>query len=217
MCDRTEKTWNSLEVMKLLVSASIPIVVLAVGAWINQGIRADTAARQEASLKQQQRWENEHAETQFSRSQEAAQGSAVVRERVKLWSELAYDLNDMYAYFMYVGTWKELNAAEIVAKKRKTDRTVYSFRPFFSDEFFNTYQDFMKTLFKTNRAWGKDAGLRTTRDHRSHESDYSLFIEKDNSDSVHEKYFALLDIAAREMKLEIKMPKGRPPRPPKGG
>ena len=116
---------------------------------------------------------------------------------------------------MYVGTWKELKAADIVAKKRLTDRIVYSFRPFFSDEFFSSYQDYMKALFRTHRDWGKDAGLRTTRDHRSHESDYSLLIEEDNSDAVHEKYFALLGVAAKEMNLKIEEPKSRPKRPPK--
>ncbi|MCP5005894.1 MAG: hypothetical protein GY941_18445 [Planctomycetes bacterium] len=115
---------------------------------------------------------------------------------------------------MYVGTWQDITAPDIVALKRKTDRIIYSFRPFFSYEFFESYQRYMKALFRTNRGWGKDAGLKTKHDHRSGEPDPSLFMEVDNSDEVHKTFFALLDVAARELNLKNIILPERPPKPP---
>jgi hypothetical protein len=102
--------WNSLEVTKVVIAALTPFTLLILGQQF-------TAASQERSVNE-------------------ARASKVVEKRVQLWDRLAMPLNDIYAYMMQVGQWKELNERDIIAPKRQADAIIHANRPFFSDEFY---------------------------------------------------------------------------------
>lgn len=81
--------------------------------------------------------------------------------RSKIYETIGKDLNDIYSYLTFVGSWKEITPPEIIAKKRAMDKAMYTYRPFFSEELFSTYEKFMSEAFAPYGAAGKDARIRS--------------------------------------------------------
>lgn len=183
------EVWNSLEVTKLLMSLITPVLVVGFGLWVNTKL--------------------EELKT------ETEQWKAVVAQRVEYWKEMALPLNDIYVYIQYVGNWQEITPQEILSHKRKLDRIVYSNRPFFSEGFFSAYRAYIEAAFRENRGWKEPAGIKSTKQHRdkTHPGHDTLLEDCDNRLAVHASYFALLDIVADDLALEIE-PLGRPPNTP---
>jgi len=69
-------------------------------------------------------------------------------QRSEIYKTIGGDLNDIYCYLSFVGCWKDLSPAEVVAKKRAVDKAIYTYKPFFSQELFDTYHRFMIEAFK---------------------------------------------------------------------
>lgn len=154
--------WNSLEVTKLLVSALTPLLVATVGFWLNRRLK---------SLEQAQ-WSQQK----------------VVERRIKAYDELAKPLNQLFCFFCYVGSWKELNPPDLVKMKRQLDQTAHVSAPLFDSHFLGHYNALMDTCFDTFGEWGDDARLRTLPDRREEAAgaawsrDWdSCFVERDEA------------------------------------
>lgn len=81
--------------------------------------------------------------------------------RSEIYKGIGAHLNDIYAYLNFVGSWKELTPPQIIAHKRVVDKTMYTYKPFFSNELFKTYERFMNEAFSTYQAAGTDARIRS--------------------------------------------------------
>lgn len=150
-------------------------------------------------------WFSSQARRQASQNEKFA---ALVEKRVALWDRLAFPLNDIYVYFLFVGHWKELSERDIVAAKRSTDRIVFAYRPFFSAQFFNAYTTFMDEAFLPYRGGhGSDAKLRAVNIRPlDHKAETERFTDEDNGAAIHKAYYALLMVAADEFDLMIDLP-----------
>lgn len=196
---RPEKksVWNSLEVAKLIVGIATPLMLFLLG----QQIASAERERQQAA-----------ALNERSRAEAAAQFERVTSKRVELWDQLGPKLNDIYAYLLYVGHWKELTAKEIIQRKREADKLVYAYRPFFSDDFFEAYKRFMNSSFQTYNKMGSDAQPRTSSVDRNGEG-IGLVTEYENSDCVFLTYNGLLQVVAADFALKVTSPDKRPQTP----
>lgn len=182
--------WNSLEIAKLTVGVATPVMLFLVGQQITSASAEQSRAETRAA--------QAHAE-------ESAAYSKVVEKRVEMWDKMAVPLNDIYAYMLQVGHWKSLSEADIIARKRQTDAIVHANRPFFSDEFFNAYTAFMKSVFEMYGGIGEDAKLRTSADLQL-KGNPARFTGEDNRAAIHTGYYDLLDVVARELNLKIVRP-----------
>ena len=185
--------WNSLEIARLVVGALTPIMIFLLGLQVSE------AARQQSL---------DEAKSAQLRSEQSAQFAKLVDKRVALWDKMAVPLNDIYAYMLQVGHWKELTEQDIVARKRLADAVVYANRPFFSDPFIDSYNEYMESVFATYGEVGQDARLRTNVELQLGGNE-ARFTGEDNRADIHDAYYNLLSVVANELNLEI----ARPPVP----
>jgi hypothetical protein len=181
--NQTSPVWNSLEIAKLLISAITPLIVLVAGLLVSR------------SLKQLEfrQWTNQK----------------LTEKRIRVFEELAPQLNDLLCYFTFVGCWKELNPMDVVKMKRSMDRTVHVNQALFSPDFLKRYNEFIAMCYRAFSGWGQDAKLRTMSGRRKDakggawDSAWdSCFAEAhDCSDprSVSEQYFSLMATFAKEL------------------
>src|SRR4051794_5983466 len=114
-------TWNSLEIVKLIVDALTPLIVAFLGWWISRRLKR---------LEQMQ-WANQKA----------------VEKRLEIYSSLAPVLNDLYCYFDFIGEWKMRNPVAVLDVKRAADRIFYVNAALFSSRFRRAYEEFMDLCF----------------------------------------------------------------------
>ena len=127
--------WNSLEVAKMIISASTPIIVILVGFSVNRGLKKFEHFQ----------WMNQK----------------VIEKRISVFDELAPLLNDLLCYFTYIGYWKTFSPPDIIELKRRADKIAYVNAPLFPLEFLEKYNGMMNLCFKTYDTWGQDARLKT--------------------------------------------------------
>ena len=166
----------------VLVSLATPIVLLVIGYFIDQRIKSV-----ETTLENDRRLSD---------------------ARFELYRDIAFQLNDIYAYFNFVGLWKTLSCHDIIERKRELDRHVYSYRPIFSEDFFRLYVNFTDAAFVTNVGWRKDAKLRTFTEHRDEEGDpnaMACFTQEDNRHEIRKAYEELLTCLAADLSLASSM------------
>ena len=82
----------------------------------------------------------------INHSVKVAERSSTLRSEI--YRTVGEDLNDIYCYLMFVGNWKDLTPADIIARKRSVDKTMYTYRPLFTEELFATYKTFMHEAFE---------------------------------------------------------------------
>jgi hypothetical protein len=201
---RFTNPWNSLEVAKLIASTITPVVVLLVGIWINGAIQKQAEEQEIRNSELQRQWDLYKQQL----NQHSVKEKALIENRVALWNKVAGNLNDIYAFNMYVGKWQEITPEQLLIHKRDTDKIVYSYRPFFSEDFVKAYLAYMKAAYKTYRGWNVDAGIRAKKDHRdSNSPGAQLIIDEDNRKEVHQTYYDLLGVVAKELDLKLIPPK----------
>lgn len=131
----TTASWNSLEIVKLIVSLLVPIAVVFLGLIV-----ARTTKRIEAA-----QWLNQK----------------LVEKRILFVEAVTPVLNDLYCYYRWIGNWKELSPPDVLQRKRQLDRLFHTNRPFLASTAMQSYDAFSRVLFQTYSAPGKDALLRT--------------------------------------------------------
>jgi hypothetical protein len=114
-------TWNSLEIVKLVVAALTPLAVAVLGWWISRQLK------------------------RFEHLQWASQKA--VEKRLEVYSALAPVLNDLYCYFDFIGDWKMKDPGEALGVKRVADRLFYVNSALFSRGFRHAYGEFIDLCF----------------------------------------------------------------------
>jgi hypothetical protein len=125
----------TLEVVKLVVAVTIPIIVAVIAFRLNKVLHVLAAGQ----------WANQK----------------VVEKRIVIFDEVAPAVNDLYCFFKFVGDWKELTPAAMVAAKRRIDKRLYVYAALFPKSLINTYNKFIHLCFKPYVGAGHDAQLRT--------------------------------------------------------
>jgi hypothetical protein len=183
--DAREEAWTSLDKTKLaidILKALASIVVSWAIFWFGQNYE---------QISQRQIEESQRLE-------------ALTTQRVKLWDKVAIDINNIYCYFLFVGNWKTSSPEDIILAKRNVDQIMFSYRPFFSDKFFDAYQKFMDSAFKTYTGFGLDARLRTAPVRPLDDpGEKDRFTGEDNRLAVHDNYYELLRMAGDEFDVDI--------------
>lgn len=136
-----------------------------------RALQAEAFAR-DAAIRSQANSREDAIRAELSKS---ARDSKLIDRRVEIWSEIGPKINDIYAYIARVGRWKELRAADVIQIKREIDRTAFTYRAFFSDEWQAAYEDFMNAAFDSYRGDGVNAGIRTSMSGRPLDTDATAF------------------------------------------
>ena len=132
--------------------------------------------------------------------------------RSDIYRTIGGDLNDIYSYLAFVGGWKELTPTDVITRKRAVDKAMYTYKPFFSEELFETYQAFMREAFAPYGAPGTDARIRSDiatadGDRRIHtlkgwEAGWDdRFTKERNKEAQRAAYDRFLEQLARDLKL----------------
>lgn len=206
--------WTTLEVAKLSVPVFASILLAVVGFEIS------------TSLEQYKLELNETLETYKSQIQQNSKvidhlmernnkiDDSLNAKRVALYDEIGRKLNQMYAYYMYIGKWKEMSPEDIIKHKRDLDEIVYTYRPIFSKDFIAIYEGLGRQMFLTYGEWGKDAKLRTSISHRQefyipidttkvwNTGWDKRFTEEDNTDAIIDQYSKLISKLPGELGFE---------------
>lgn len=127
-------SWTSLEIVKLAVSAMIPLAVVYAGYFVSR------ATRRLETLQ----WANQ----------------TVIKRRLEIFTEVAPKLNRLLCFAILVGSWKDVTPADAVRLKREIDEIMHVNRALFSPALFDAYITFIQTLFESYRRRGSDALLR---------------------------------------------------------
>lgn len=132
--------------------------------------------------------------------------------RSEIYKTVGGDLNDIYSYLAFVGRWKDMTPLEIIAKKRAVDKAMYTYRPFFSNELFRTYETFMSEAFEPYGGAGEDARIRSDiatgdGDRRIHGKEWrneweDRFTKERNKSAQQEAYHQFLEQLARDLGLK---------------
>lgn len=127
-------SWNSLQIVTLIVNAATPITVVVLGVLF---------ARASRRIEQVQ-WGNQ----------------TVVTHRLDIFAKLAPGLNQLLCFGTFVGGWKEIDPRKAIEIKRKLDETFYANKVLFSEELFAAYHRFMAVLFDMFGTTGADAKIK---------------------------------------------------------
>ena len=129
-------TWNSLEIVKLIVAALIPVAIFGAGFVLAR----------ETRRYEERRWvRQKHFETRLER-----------------WSIVGPLLNDLYCFFALIGHFRSVEPPKAITLKRDLDRLVHADPHIFGSDFMDRYDKFMSTCFQTYAGVGVNAKLRAS-------------------------------------------------------
>ena len=126
---------NWLETAKILSSIATPIAVAVVGYFINKRLKSIDDAQ----------W----------------QSRKIIEKRLDLYEKIAPNLNAVFCFLMWVGYWKDISPRKMIDLKRELDKTVNIYRHLLSEEFYESYNTFIMSGFRTFTGHGKDALIRS--------------------------------------------------------
>jgi hypothetical protein len=126
--------WTHLEIVKLVMSALIPIAVIGVGYIVSRA----------TSRLESVQWANQ----------------TVIQRRLDIFQQVAPKLNRLLCFAVFVGSWKEITPADAIRIKREIDEIMYVDRVLFSPELFDAYLVFTRTVFELYARTDDDAPLR---------------------------------------------------------
>ena len=179
-----ENPWNSLELVKVIVSVITPIV---------GGIIAWKLAQLGKNVEKKQ-WTDRK----------------IVEKRLEFYDKIVPKLNDLYCYFYRVGNWKEITPLNIVLHKRELDREFNIYAHIFKEEdsLLKKYNKFIKNCFKTHTGWGNDAKIKMNLSKRINLPNWKtewneLFVpdEQIEEDKFKDSYNQLIYVIRRELEL----------------
>jgi len=127
-------SWNSVQIVTLIVEGLTPITVVVLGVLFSKASRRI----------EQVQWANQ----------------TVVTHRLDVYDKLAPGLNQLLCFATFVGRWKEIDPRTAIAIKRDLDQTMYVNKVLFSEELFAAYHQFMTVLFAMFATTGADAKVR---------------------------------------------------------
>jgi hypothetical protein len=141
MCiDSTKTVWNSLEIIKVIISGLTPIIVAYLAFRFNRVIKKYEKVQ----------WTNQK----------------IIEKRIAIYDIIVPKLNDLLCYYCYIGDWKEITPKGIIETKRFLDKQVYIYAPLFSNDVLNKYNALIDVCFEKFTGWGKDAKINSFYERR---------------------------------------------------
>jgi hypothetical protein len=131
-------------------------------------------------------------------------------QRMSVWREASPVINDIYAYNMFIGQFKDLTPSKIIEDKRKLDKLMYTNQVLFSRGYFQAYQLFMNTAFQSYNGWLADPSLRTIPVRPNDSNSNVQFTNQDCRNEIFEAYWNLQNLSAAELAVYQPNP-GRQP------
>lgn len=179
-----ESSWNSLEIVKLIIEALTPIIG-GIIAWRLAKIGKDLESKQWTDRK-------------------------IIEKRLEVYEKVVPALNDLYCFFMYVGNWKEITPPQAIDIKRMLDKNMHIYTHLFNNNLFNLYQNFINQCFQTYTGKGHDAKLKTDFTKRAKftsdwQAKWEIFFSSNStsdSSSIKESYNILLVFFRKELELD---------------
>jgi hypothetical protein len=140
MVDTAKTVWNSLEIVKIIISGLTPIIVVYLAFWFNRVIKKY----------EKNQWTNQK----------------IIEKRIDIYDIIVPKLNDLLCFFSYIGNWKDITPPNIIEIKRFLDKQVYIYAPLFSENVLVKYNDFIDVCFEKFTGWGKDAKINSLYERR---------------------------------------------------
>jgi hypothetical protein len=138
--DSTKTIWNSLEIIKVIISALTPIIVAYLVFRFNRVIKKYEKVQ----------WTNQK----------------IIEKRISIYDIIVPKLNDLLCYYCYIGNWKEITPKGIIETKRFLDKQLYIYAPLFSKDVLNKYNALIDVCFEKFTGWGKDAKINSFYERR---------------------------------------------------
>jgi hypothetical protein len=128
--------WNSLEIVKIIISATTPIIIAVIAYGFNKRLKT-IERRQSVNHK-------------------------ILEKRLEIYDYIVPKLNDLLCFYCYIGNWKELSPKNVIDLKRDLDKKMHVYKPLFNEALWKKYHKFMHICFKTFSGWGNDAKICST-------------------------------------------------------
>lgn len=180
--------WNSLEIVKVTISILTPLLIVFVGYKVRKII---------LNIEKSQ-WINQ----------------VIIKWKIDSYEDIAPIINDIYCFFLYIGSWKEMTPEDIIKYKRVLDKKIYVIAPIFSSNLKQAYDEFIDACFDSYRGQGLDSGLKTGFDSRQKyanewkEEWENLFSEdKTSRELITNKYDVLMSVFSHELNLSLNINK----------
>ena len=105
--------WNSLEIIKVVISCLTPLIVAYLVYYFNKVIKKYEKIQ----------WTNQK----------------IIEKRILIYDLVVPKLNDLFCFFCFIGNWKELTPKNIIKLKRELDKQIYIYEPLFSQQLIDKY------------------------------------------------------------------------------
>ncbi len=132
--------WTSLEIVKLVIAASTPLLVFGLGVIVTRAARRLEDAQ----------WANRK----------------LIERRLELYDEMAPLLNDLLCFLTLRGHFRDIAPRTALDTKRRADQLFFVSRYLMEDDFGEHYQKFIDACFKHYVGTGRDALLRASVEHQ---------------------------------------------------
>lgn len=123
-----------IEILKLIVSFSTPLLVVILGIFVSRHLKA--------------------IETR------AASNQALLKRRLEFYDSVSKPLDSLFCFSVYVGTWRTPTPPEMIETKRELDSAFHRAIPYLSRETFAAYQALHDVCFLSQRGKGTSGQLR---------------------------------------------------------
>jgi hypothetical protein len=163
------ENWQiGISIAQVVLGASVPAIIAYFGWSLNRRLKSIDQAQ----------WQNRK----------------IIELRLDIYKEVSPKLNSMYCFCGWVGDWKSISPADMIALKRQTDKTINVYRHLFDEHFYLAYNSFINTVFRPFGGANLDARIRS--EIRSDNGDRKLvFADKWNPEW--DSMFDLQNVATR--------------------
>jgi hypothetical protein len=179
-----ETEWNSLEIIKLVISILTPIVV----AFIAYRFSKLTKNLEKIH------WTNQK----------------IIEKRIDIYDSIVPKLNDLLCFYCYIGNWKEQDPDNIIELKRDIDKEIHIYAPLFSQDLIKAYENLISLCFETFTGWGKDAKIKSLFIRRKENNIKwkkqweNRFSEKEkvyDPSKIRTAYFELMEVFRKDLEI----------------
>lgn len=174
--------WNSLELIKVIISIITPIIG-GIIAWRLAKVGKDLEKKQWSSRK-------------------------IIEKRLDFYDKVVPELNDLYCYYHRVGNWKILTPKQIIEKKRFLDKEFNVYSHIFKNNIIEKYNTFIHNCFETYTGWGNDAKIKMNLTKRidlpEWKSEWNeLFVEEkiESQEKFDNSYYDLMNMIKAELEI----------------
>lgn len=193
MDDTKRSPWNSLEIIKVIVSLFTPLTVAFVGLIVQQQLANQNSITQRQLADQNRFWQ---------------QQQKIVERRLLVYDTISAQLNRIYCFVEDVGTWKDDTPDSIIQYKRYVDGIMHQQRALWATDTFQAYLTYMDTAFSTYQGPGTDAKINASDRQKRHavpgwNPEWSARLTEKHPDHK-VRHSKLIDLMSRDLRLDEK-------------